>query len=170
MNITSTPVPTFVAGSSIISSAGSSNIYFSSSGNIGIGTSNPQPKMTINTNGSVTLGNPYPSYGLEVQSEKIKALRVKFMDLLRETILEGSIIDGDFMNDMIEIFDTCGGWNVDTVDDFRKMADLFSGRKISRNIISQFNDVIMDRIINTWGFDLSDAGEIFEKIELDQNI
>lgn len=116
------------------------------------------------------MGNPSPSSRLDVQSEKIKELRVRFMDLLSKSILGGSIIDGSFMNDMIEIFDTCGGWNVDAHDDFKKLADLAVGRKIQRDAFSQFNDIIADRIINTWGFDLSEVGEIFEKIDPAENI
>ena len=89
------------------------------------------------------------------------------MDLLVESISQGGLINGSFMNEIIEVFDTCGGWNVDTVDDFKKMEELTRGKKIPRKIVSQLNDIIADRIINTWGFDLHDAGEIFEKIDLD---
>jgi hypothetical protein len=165
---TTTAAPIFTTGSSHISCAGSSNLIFSSAGNIGIGTSPPSSRMTIYSTGQVTLGNPNPSHKLDIQSERIKDLKIRFMGLLIESIRGGSIIDESFFYDMIEIFETCGGWNVDTVDDFKKMADLISGRKIPRNTVLQFNDIITDRIINTWGFDLHDVGEIFEKIDLEE--
>lgn len=167
-------IPMFTGSSSSTSWAGSSSsiIYTTGTGNIGIGTAGTttNSRMTINTNGSVTMGNINPSHNFDIQSEKIKELKIKFMDLLIRSVSEGGLIDGSFMNEMVEVFDTCGGWNIDTVDDFKKIEQLTSGKKIPRGIVSQFNDIITDRIINTWGFDLHDAGEIFEKIDLKENI
>jgi hypothetical protein len=168
---TTNSIPLFTGSSSSTSWAGSSSstIYTTGTGNIGIGTAGTttNSRMTINTNGSVTLGNISPSHIFDMQQEKIKELKIQFMDLLVESISQGGLINGSFMNEIIEVFDTCGGWNVDTVDDFKKMEELTRGKKIPRKIVSQLNDIIADRIINTWGFDLRDAGEIFEKIDLD---
>jgi hypothetical protein len=168
---TTNSIPLFTGSSSSTSWAGSSSsiIYTTGTGNIGIGTAGTttNSRMTINTNGSVTLGNINPSHNFDMQTEKIKELKIQFMDLLVESISQGGLINGLFMNEMIEVFDTCGGWNVDTVDDFKKIEELTRGKKIPRKIVSRLNDIIADRIINTWGFDLHDAGEIFEKIDLD---
>ena len=162
---TNSAIPVFTSGTSSISCAGSSSLIFSSTSNVGIGTINPSQRLTINTNGSVVMGNPNPSSRLDVQSERIKDLKLRFMWLLIESIKGGSIIDESFFYDMIEIFDTCGGWNIDSQSDFKKITDLTNGKKIPRNTVSQFHDIITDRIINTWGFDLSEVGEIFEKID-----
>lgn len=168
---TTNSIPMFTSGSSSISCAGSSSLIFSSTGNIGIGTTLGHTSgFTINANGSVSMGNPNPSHKLDLQTEKIKELKIRFMDLLIRSVLDGGLIDGSLMNEIIEVFDTCGGWNIDTVDDFKRMSDLTNGKKISRNTVSQLNDIITDRIINTWGFDLKEAGEIFEKIDLTENI
>ena len=168
---TTNSIPLFTGSSSSTSWAGSSSsiIYTTGTGNIGIGTAGTttNSRMIINTNGSVTLGNINPSHNFDMQTEKIKELKIQFMDLLVESISQGGLISGSFMNEIIEVFDTCGGWNVDTVDDFKKMEELTRGKKIPRKIVSHLNDIIADRIINTWGFDLHDAGEIFEKIDLD---
>ena len=168
---TTNSFPIFTSSSSSISCAGSSSLIFSSSGNVGIGSSLVHNSgFTINANGSVSMGNSNPSYKLDIQTEKIKELKIRFIDLLIRSVLDGSLIDGSLMNEIIEVFDTCGGWNIDTVDDFKKMSELTKGKKIPRNIVSQLNDIIADRIINTWGFDLKDVDEIFEKIDLTGNI
>ena len=158
-------IPIFTSGSSHISCAGSSTSIIYSGGNVGIGTIPPSSRMTIHSNGHVTLGNTNPSNTLDIQSERIKDLKLRFMCLLIESVKGGSIIDESFFYDMIEIFDTCGGWNIDSQSDFKKITDLTNGKKIPRNTVSQFHDIITDKIINTWGFDLKDIGEIFEKID-----
>lgn len=161
---TTSPIPYFNSGSSHISCAGSSSsVFYTSSSNVGIGVVNPSQRLTINSSGSVIMGNPSPSHKLDIHSEKIKELRVKFLDLLKEIILGGSLIDGSFLNEIIDIFDTCGGWNIDIESDFVKIESLTRDKKIPRMVTSQINDMITERIISTWGFDLKDVGEILRK-------
>jgi hypothetical protein len=169
----SNSIPSYSSGGTFITTSGTTSnpIVFTTGGNIGIGTSTTyNSRMTISSSGTVTLGNPYPSHHLDTHSEKIKELRVKFLDLLKEVIMGGSLIDGSFLNEIIDIFDTCGGWNIDIESDFKKIEGLTRDKKIPRMVVSRLNDIVTERIISTWGFDLKDVGEMFEKIELDRNI
>ena len=172
----SNSIPAYSSG--ILTTSGTSSgsvIYTTGTGNIGIGTtSTHNTRLTINSNGAVIMGNNNPAKDLDVYSEgyleNLKALKIKLFDLTTEAILEGGLIDGSFMNELLEIFDQCGGWNSESVDDFKKIAEIVENKKIPRMIVSQFNDIITDRIISTWGFDLEKTGEIFEKIDLTSNI
>ena len=172
----SNSIPTYSSGTLLTTSGTSStNVIYTTGGNVGIGTSTTyNPRMTINSNGTVIMGNTSPANNLDVYSEgyleNLKALKIKLFDLTTEAILEGGLIDGSFMNELLEIFDQCGGWNSESADDFKKIAEIVENKKIPRMIVSQFNDIITDRIISTWGFDLEKTGEIFEKIDLTSNI
>lgn len=167
----SNSIPTYSSGTLPLSGTSSSNsVIYTTGGNVGIGTSTTyNPRMTINSNGTVIMGNTSPANSLDVYSkgylENLKALKIKLFDLSTAAIREGSSIDGSFMNELIEIFDQCGGWNSESSDDFKKIAKMVEDKKIPRMIVSQFNDIITDRIISTWGFDLEKIGEIFEKID-----
>jgi hypothetical protein len=57
------------------------NVTFQYSGNVGIGTSPVSNKMTINSNGSVTLGSPSPSHKLNIYSKLGDELEEKFCEL-----------------------------------------------------------------------------------------
>ena len=172
----SNSIPTYSSGTLLTTSGTSStNVIYTTGGNVGIGTSSTyNSRLTINSNGTVIMGNTSPANNLDVYSEgyleNLKALKIKLFDLTTEAILEGGLIDGSFMNELLEIFDQCGGWNSESADDFKKIAEIVENKKIPRMIVSQFNDIITDRIISTWGFDLEKTGEIFEKIDLTSNI
>jgi hypothetical protein len=161
----SNSIPAYSSGTLLTTSGTSSNSVIYTTG--GIGTTTTHSRMTISSSGTVTLGNPYPSHQLDFHSEKIKELRVKFLDLLKETIVGGSLIDGFFLDEILEIFDTCGGWNTDIESDFIKIEELTRDKKIPRMMTSRLNDIVTEKITNTWGFDLNGVGEIFEKIDND---
>lgn len=169
----SNSIPAYSSGTLLTTSGTSStNSVIYSGGNIGIGTSTTyNTRLTINSNGTVIMGNNNPANSLNVYSEgyleNLKTLKIKMFDLINDAIREGGLIDGSFMNELLEIFDQCGGWNIESADDFKKIAEIVEDKKIPRMIVSQFNDIITDRIISTWGFDLEKIGEIFEKIDKD---
>lgn len=62
------------------SSSANSNITFTSSGNIGIGTSPPSSRLTINSNGWASIGNPNPSSILHVYSEHHEEVEKRFFE------------------------------------------------------------------------------------------
>ncbi len=84
-----------------------SNIIFTSSGNVGIGTTPPPARLTINTNGWASIGgNLNPSSKLHVYSEHHEKLEQKFFEiailLSRETKIssEGLRSIYKFLNDV----------------------------------------------------------------------
>jgi hypothetical protein len=167
----SNSIPAYSSGTLLTTSGTSStnSVIYTTGGNVGIGTSTTyNSRLTINSNGTVIMGNNNPAKDLDVYSEgyleNLKTLKIKLFDLINDAIREGGLIDGSFMNELLGIFDQCGGWNIESADDFKKIAEIVEGKKIPRMIVSQFNDIITDRIISTWGFDLEKIGEIFEKI------
>lgn len=168
----SNSIPTYSSGTLLTTSGTSStnSVIYTTGGNVGIGTSTTyNSRLTINSNGTVIMGNTSPANNLDVYSEgyleNLKALKIKLLNLSTAAIREGGLIDGLFMNELIEIFDQCGGWNSESSDDFKRIAEMVEDKKIPRMIVSQFNDIITDRIISTWGFDLEKIGDIFEKID-----
>jgi hypothetical protein len=173
----SNSIPAYSSGTLLTTSGTSStnSVIYTTGGNVGIGTSTTyNSRLTINSNGTVIMGNTSPANNLDVYSEgyleNLKTLKIKLFDLINDAIREGGLIDGSFMNELLEIFDQCGGWNSESADDFKKIAEIVENKKIPRMIVSQFNDIITDRIISTWGFDLEKTGEIFEKIDITSNI
>lgn len=167
-----TGTPFFSSGSSTTFLAGSSLVY--GSGNIGIGTINSgtmssgtttgtvYPRMTINTNGSVSF-NGSPNTRLNVHSEDLQNLKIKLFDLILESSLKYKI-SGEFATEIFDLFQNCECYNItDGVGIYEKLRDILR-EKIPRFAECEFYDIMeskMDYGLNT---DLIKDLTIFERI------
>jgi len=111
------------------------------SGNVGIGTTPPSQRLTINSNGWASIGNPNPSAKLHVYSEYHEELEKRFFQIAI-LLARNTKIDPESLNSIYKCLHNIGYDNDEIIASISKaekiLSDIGSSRELRISVMDLF--------------------------------